>query len=147
MRNIFFNAAALQSARRCCMYQRMCSLLSTQTGITSERRIWIQINSLPLQCQRTLLLFLFRVQFVDLYWIALNRSAHTYIQKFAVDELCICVCIYIYIVTCSTEGRRYYATLLSLLGNRCLATNSRKARFSIGPSQCYIWEATVYASA
>jgi hypothetical protein len=24
----------------------------------------------------------------------------------------------VHIVTCSTEGRRYYATLLSLLGNR-----------------------------
>jgi hypothetical protein len=44
-------------------------------------------------------------------------------------------------VTCSTEGRRYYATLLSLLGNhntsmdtlttpvflRCMVTNSWKA--------------------
>jgi hypothetical protein len=48
-------------------------------------------------------------------------------------------------VTCLTEGCRYYATLLSLLGNRnnsmdtlttpvllrCLLTNSRKASVSI----------------
>jgi hypothetical protein len=48
-------------------------------------------------------------------------------------------------VTCLTEGRRYYATLFSLLGNRnnsmdtlttpvlllCMVTNSRKANVSI----------------
>jgi hypothetical protein len=46
-------------------------------------------------------------------------------------------------VTYLTEGRRYYATLLSLLGNRsrntlttpvllrCMVTNSRKASVSI----------------
>jgi hypothetical protein len=52
---------------------------------------------------------------------------------------------YIYIVTCLTEGRCYYARLLSLLGNRnismdtfttpvflrCMVTNSWKASVSI----------------
>jgi hypothetical protein len=51
----------------------------------------------------------------------------------------------IHIVTCLSEGRRHYATLLSLLGNRsnsmdrlttpvllrCMVTNSRKASVSI----------------
>jgi hypothetical protein len=50
-----------------------------------------------------------------------------------------------YIVSCLTEGRRYYATLLPLLGNcnismdtltttvflRCMVTNSWKASVSI----------------
>jgi hypothetical protein len=54
-------------------------------------------------------------------------------------------CLSNYIVTCSTEGRRYYAVLLSLLGNRnismdtlstpvflrCMVTNSWKASVSI----------------
>jgi hypothetical protein len=52
----------------------------------------------------------------------------------------------IYIVMCLTEGRRYYATLLSLLRNRnnsmdtlttavllrCMVTNSRKASSKLG---------------
>jgi hypothetical protein len=52
------------------------------------------------------------------------------------------------ILTRWAEGRHYYATLLSLLGNRntsmdtlttpvllrCMATNSRKASVSIGPA-------------
>jgi hypothetical protein len=51
----------------------------------------------------------------------------------------------VYIVTCLTEGRRYYVTLLSLLGNRnismdtlttpvflrCMVTNGWKASVSI----------------
>jgi hypothetical protein len=51
---------------------------------------------------------------------------------------------------CSAEGRRYYATVVewfhgyarhSVL-SRCMVTDSSKARFSIGPSQCYIKKAT-----
>jgi hypothetical protein len=52
---------------------------------------------------------------------------------------------HLHIVTCLAEGRRYYSTLLSLLGNRnismdtfttpvflrCTVTNSRKASVSI----------------
>jgi hypothetical protein len=53
-------------------------------------------------------------------------------------------------VTCSTEGRRYYATVVecfhgyahhSIL-SRFMVTNSSKARFSIGPSKCHIKKAT-----
>jgi hypothetical protein len=56
------------------------------------------------------------------------------------------------IVTCLTKGRRYYATLLSLLGNRnnsmdtlttpvllrCMITKSRKTSVSIGSAGCYL---------
>jgi hypothetical protein len=41
----------------------------------------------------------------------------------------------IYIVTCLTEGRRYYATLLPLLGNRSTLTTPVLLRYMVTKSR------------